>query len=437
MNLSSYLANLRDRIELPAPNDLTRQIVDGRKRMKKRSVCYYPFFDSTTELISHFYRANWYLPRVEGLCEKVFFPVLNRDSQRMGVRPSYMGPSVSDSAHCVLKGIGEGFWEELISSKVVLLWKPISKEERDFFEAIDIKCVNVDTNDPEAAEYGEYCRILWKYLMSGKDRADHLKESENRFKEIAKPLMSASERACVFGTGPSLEKAFTFDFTSCLNIVCNSIVQNDPLMNHLQPKFLCAGDVVSHLGVSAYASQFRKDLVEQILERDIHFFTTAQFGFLLLVNHPALREKTILIDQTRKDPTFDLLEVFAAPQLDSTLNIHMLPLAATFADEIFLLGCDGKSQNRNNEDFWAHAKGSQYDDLVESGHRCHPTFDINRQKSTYDRYLKSVEMTVLKGEAEHGKKYWVLSPSNTLPLTSRLISEHRLKYIQSGKRIIT
>ncbi len=91
-----------------------------------------------------------------------------------------------------------------------------------------------------------------------------------------------------------------------------------------------------------------------------------------------------------------------------------------------MLGCDGKSETRDNEDFWAHARKAQYDELVDSGHRCHPTFDRNRQKTTYQRFLDSVEETVTTGERKHGKVYRSLQPSNIPALKPRALSPERL-----------
>jgi hypothetical protein len=99
------------------------------------------------------------------------------------------------------------------------------------------------------------------------------------------------------------------------------------------------------------------------------------------------------------------------------MNIHMLPLAATFAREIQLLGCDGKDAKRDNEDFWAHADGAQYRDKVASGHECHPTFDAHRQRSTYDRYVHSIEVTI-QGGRQLGYRYECLSKSSIPILNS-------------------
>ncbi|OVE73463.1 hypothetical protein BVX94_03855 [bacterium B17] len=208
------------------------------------------------------------------------------------------------------------------------------------------------------------------------------------------------------------------------------------MLDHINPDFICAGDVVSHIGVSRYAEVFRQDLVKVLKERkDTYFVTSASFGYLLILNHPEIEEKVILIKQSVHNPNYDLHRLFALPYLASTLNIHMLPLAGTFVDKIFIIGCDGKSANKDNEDFWAHAQKAQYHDLVDTGHKCHPTFDVHRQKSTYDRFINSTEESIRAGESLHGKQYVTLQRSNIPVLSGRKISTEWLNEQPVGQPV--
>ena len=114
----------------------------------------------------------------------------------------------------------------------------------------------------------------------------------------------------------------------------------------------------------------------------------------------------------------------------------MLPLANTFCDTIFLLGCDGKRPDKNNEDFWAHAETAQYQNMVITGHQCHPTFDVHRQKSTYGRYNDSVFHSINIGETQYGKKYYTLEKSNILGLENRLVPQSLNYELNSAGEII-
>lgn len=389
------------------------------------SVCYYPPFASQEELANHYYRARWYLPRVPKRCEQVFlFQTFGGTDAKPGPRPEHMCEAPTDGSHIVIR---QGWLENIkmvFRSQLVLVWRDYKKHKLTRFAElfVGVKVVNVDIDDLDSKEYGAYCSLIWKWLTSEKDRQLVLQQNRRRFEAVAEEIEAKQyRRACVFGTGPSLEDALQFDYSGCLTIVCNTIVQNDALLDHLEPAFVCAGDVISHFGLSTYARKFREDLIRALKTRDLYLFTTASFAPVLLFNHPEIEDKVILIDQTFKGPNYNLRVSFGAPQLDSTLNIHMLPLASTFVKEIWILGCDGKSKTRSNEDFWAHAEGAQYHDLVDTGHLCHPTFDVHRQKSTYPRFLKSVEETVLTGEREHGIVYRCLRPSNVPVLAERSV----------------
>ncbi len=391
------------------------------------SICYYPTFSSIEDLTNHYHRAAWYLPLVPNLCEQVlFYQKFDPNSCLPGPRPDYMAPPPHDFSHAKIRRWGVSFFFYLLRARAILIWKHMDSDPWiRWAKFLAIETVHLDTENPSAQEYGKYTSLLWD-LSGTFQKNSIIKENQLRFLDLAEELVLKDyQGACVFGTGPSLELAAEYDFTHYLNIVCNSIVKNPALLDHIQPRFLTAGDALSHFGVSQYAHQFRNDLLATLKkDPNITFVTTACFGFLLLRHYPEIRDRTILIEQTVNAPNFDLKNNFGLPILDSTLNIHMIPLAATFARNIFLLGVDGKKSSGDNEDFWPHSKTSQYHDLVDTGHQCHPTFDENRQKDTYNRYLASVRETIASGELEKGIDFWVLGSSNIPEFERRKVRLH-------------
>lgn len=414
---------LRARLAKMLSAGLRKTVSFGRRGLRRRHrVVFYPVFTDSDELTSHYYRACWYLPFVPRHCEEV---VLVADpGVPLGERPGHMCAPQETPAHIRIRRGKFRAWLSLLRADLILTWRDAadSGAMRLLRALSDAPIVNVGTRDLNAKEYGTYCSLIWQHLTPRVEREVLLTQEHNRFLSVAEKLRQrAFGQACVFGTGPSLERAYEYCFDGALTIVCNSIVQDDRLLDHIQPRFICAGDVVSHLGVSSYAQQFREDLSRVLRARDVYFVTTASFGYLFLCHYPDLREKVFLINQTQPGPNYDLSVHYGTPQLDSTLNIHMLPLAATFANRIWILGCDGKSRSRDNEDFWAHAETAQYYSLVDSGHLCHPTFDIHRQASTYDRFIRSAESTVTSGERLHGIEYISLVPSNIPVLRERSV----------------
>jgi len=403
-------------------NHMSAKVTRPREKSVDKIATYYPRFKSAEDLTSHYHKALWYLPRLPGILENVYMFRRIAGDATPGNRPPYMFQAHRDGSHILVKKGIFHFVKRLYRSRLILVWKNYNPTLWKFLKYFGFHAVNIDADDLSSKEYGRYCDLFWVELLDKKEKFKILSENYRRFYQVASGIKE-KKYSCssVFGTGPSLEKAYDFDFRGCLTIVCNSIIQNSEMMAHINPQFICAGDVVSHFGVSRYAEKFREDLLKTLQARDIYFFTTASFGYLLTLNHPEIREKTILVEQAVAGPNYDLLHGFGLPLLASTLNIHMLPLAATFSDEIFLLGCDGKSTEKDNEDFWAHAKSSQYNELVDSGHRCHPTFAVHRRQSTYRAYLQSIESFIATGEKKYGKTFLALRPSNIPILRSRQI----------------
>lgn len=411
-----------------------KELIYGKK---ESSIVYYPAFDSSEELTSHYYRACWYFPAQDNECKAVY--LYRKSDVELLDKPEYMGKSNVPTDHIMIKTELLKLRRVAENARVVLLWNNCEDGFVEVLRQKGVIVVNIATNDETAAEYGRYCDLIWRYFKPDKEKKQIIQNSYNLFAKRAVEIKKKNwKTGCVFGTGPSLETAKEFDFTNCVSVVCNSIVQNKDLLAHINPQFVTAGDVVSHLGVSLYAEVFRRDLVEYLKNSEAYYLTTAPFGYLLLEQCPEIAHKVILVEQQTDEQNFDLTQLFCLPKLDSTFNIHMLPIIHTFCDNILILGCDGKSKTRNNEDFWAHAQEAQYFDLVDTGHKCHPTFDINRKKNTYDRYQDSVIHSVVEGQKRHGKRYYTLQQSYIDALEDkRLPDELRKKFNDRGQLILS
>ena len=395
-----------------------------RKAGVSNSVVYYPTFKSSEELSNHYHRACWYLPYKKNVIEEV--KLFSDGAASIQERPKYMAPPVSPSEHiCDLKDMDI---ESLVAAKCVLLWDYPSETLIQKFQKLGIKPFNITTNDLNTAEYGNYCKVLWQ-LTSNEEKDKIIESSHTRFKHYLKRLASKEYKAAaVFGTGPSIDLAPEFDFSQCFTHSCNTVILSEELMGAIKPDFLSAGDVVSHFGISEYAHQYRERLHLTLQSTDCMFLTTSQFGYLFMVQYPDVADKVLVSDQRGFLPNYDLNSDWNLPCLDSVFNIHMAPTASTFSDTIFVLGCDGKNPDESlNEDFWQHSKKAQLHNLVDSGHMCHPTFDVHRQKSTWDGYQNSVQQTCGLGENLYGKRFFTLHPSYTVGLNTRFIDIEELQ----------
>lgn len=417
-----------------------RRILAGFDRPKERlsQVCYFPEFTDRDQFLNHQRRAGWYLTGAGTPFERVVMAKSKEVAPGTDDWPDFMGRDRFDLDEIDVLENGSPYHQELVNSKVIAIWKPVDAGTLSYLKKLfpGAYIMTVATDDPTAVEYGQYCTVQWR-MAPVEERQKLLEDSHERFRAALERQRSAGKTtAAVFGTGPSLDLAWDHDFSNSLTVVCNSIVSNTELVEHLDPTFICAGDAVSHYGVSAYAEKFRADLATVLNSRDAYLFASAPFGYLMTRKHPEIAEKIIICEQTSNGPNFDLETVWALPRMDSTLNIHMLPIAGTFSDTVYMLGLDGKDPNPdNNEDFWSHSKAAQYHDLVDSGHIAHPTFATNRLIATEDRYLSSVHESCLAGEAI-GKFFFSLAKSFTPAIHARPAPKHLMKKRNGLSRLL-
>lgn len=398
-----------------------------KKTCKTKKITYYPKFNTGKDISNHYFRASWYLPEVNEVLKKINFFINDEIEEDIKV-PSCFSQTKYSTEHLKIIKWRIRYFYEILSSDAVLLWDSSKERSRvKLLKWFGIHIINVDSSCLKSKEYGVYPSIIWHYLLSDKAKSTILANQHAKFLQ-SKIHVDKLNKKCstVFGTGPSIDDAYKFDFSNSVNIVCNSIVQNSELLEHINPDYITAGDAVSHIGISLYADTFRKDLLNALETRDLYYFGTIEIGYILLLHYPELSNKIILISQRTNGPVYDLTQCFISPRLASTMNIHMLPLAATFSDSIFILGADGKNPVKSkNEDFWAHSKSAQYHSLVESGHLCHPTFDLHRQVDTYDKYIDSTKRTIEIGELKFKKSYVSLAPSFVEPLSKRFFRDYK------------
>ncbi len=419
-DLAFVMAQARGR----APQDADR---------KSPEVVYYPRFETEQDLADHYFRAQWYLGGNGSSVDRISFWTSHEAPSVRPVGFSKNDTIKSENIECI--DDETAYVERLFKAKIVLIWKSVDRHTLEFIrEAFPgSEVLTVATDDPMSPEFERYCIVQWLALAE-KDRARVLTKNALKLKKALSGVETAgSGNAVVIGTGTSTEQAFEYDFSDCLTVVCGTLISNPKLMKHIQPDFICAGDVVSHFGVSEYAERFRRDLELYLSQSGAFFLTTARIGYVLTAHYPHLSEKIILCDQLTDDPVIDLNGYFALPRLGSTLNTLMLPLASTFADRIYLLGFDGRNPNADeNDNFWAHSELAHYRDLIYSSHAYHPTFNSLRQAATYTRFVKSTEQSFVAGEM-WGKRYYSLTASHIPALKARPAPERVLTKSEDAK----
>jgi hypothetical protein len=214
----------------------------------------------------------------------------------------------------------------------------------------------------------------------------------------------------VFGTGPSLDMAWERDFSDGYRIVCNTIVRNRALLDHLRPHFIVAGDAIYHFGNNLHAYAFRCDLERALADRPMLLITRDLFHPLFAHYHPAVRERAVAAESEPEGLHLDMLARPVYHQMANILNCLMLPLATALADEVYFLGFDGRAPGEQL--FWKNSDANAYNELKPAIMAAHPAFFSQTDYSSYAcDHSANAERIMAAGEAL-GKRFVCLNPSH-------------------------
>ncbi len=273
-------------------------------------------------------------------------------------------------------------------------------------------------------------------------------------------------KAYVFGTGPSLEKlGKDFDYSDGFRLICNSIVRNKELLNHIKPHLLVFGDAQHHSSPCMYADMFRKAVIEAMHETDCFILTKDYYLPLLLTHCPELMNKSIgieapgvwdlslreilftILQNPHKLPwftkipgheeayNFPTLEKFYVRSAGSVLPSYMIPIASSVCNDVYILGADGLDPRGRNPDetfIWAYSSSCQFDE--QSAFETHPSYFRDRPNvEKFDIYSEKFNELIEYGESV-GKKYYSLAPSHIPALAKRFCQSYcRANHNNDGK----
>ncbi len=236
-------------------------------------------------------------------------------------------------------------------------------------------------------------------LSLNRNKKKDLQQSQERLSKALSEI-GHQNRAYVFGTGPSLEQAFSRKFDDGLCIACNSMVKNRQLMDHLKPKIIIFCDPIFHAGCSAYAMEFRKSLQETLNRHKCYLFVPFRDYALYKANMKKDITNRIIGIPLKgiSEPNLNLNKSFHVMSTRNVITLMSLPVACTIADEINILGCDGKKIT-DNQYFWSHHKKSQINEHMETIKKCHPAFFNIDYNDYYKEHCETLETMLLAGEA--------------------------------------
>jgi len=373
------------------------------EREGARDVVLHPAFDSPAAFGDVLNRLGWYFPA--GTVGDLDLTVSVRGDVASARNHAPVAQGSFETDHLPLSNVDPGTLEERASTADrLLVWDATARLSGPAIR----NAANIDVVDPEFYSHTE--PVAWGQVSAAarsglSDRSRAVYESLERRAEDW-------DTSHVFATGPSLDRAFEREFPEdALSVICNSIVRNDDLLDHLDPDVLTFADPVFHFGPSEYAVQFREDAARAIREYDLVAIVPEEYRELLVGHYPDLVDRVVgmrsVYDDTIRFPTAEDLQVMGTANIMTKL---MLPVASELTDHVRIVGADGRKEEESY--FWEHSDIGQYDDeLMNTAFETHPAFFRDRVYTDY--YEQHVEL--LKNVIEYGEKrgieYDSLTPS--------------------------
>jgi len=272
---------------------------------------------------------------------------------------------------------------------------------------------------------------VWHQLINAIypfDRLAVIRESRERLVSFyAKQKALNKDKVFVLGTGPSLAKYKSYDYSNSLKIVCNTIVRDKETWDFLRPDIIVASDAIYHFDFNELAEKFREDLKERLRENpDCLFGYTDLFHSFISREFKEFADRLVPIPCDTTVPEYintDILNKFEVGPFSNILGLLMLPLGCSFSKNIYLLGFDGRKPN--DKLFWNYSKKHSYKELIQKVKDAHPCFFeksvpesnpgiyVQNAFSNFDNTLSALE--------ERGWKFNVLNDSTTPGLKNRRV----------------
>jgi len=230
-----------------------------------------------------------------------------------------------------------------------------------------------------------------------------------------------SEQAFVFATGPSLRNAFKLRFRGDeLTIICNSIVKDRELLEHIRPKILTFADQVFHFGPSDYAVAFRHDALRVIQEYQCKCIVPEDRALLLALHYPEIVDDIIAMPLGRQ-LNFPTPGVLYVEPTENIMTLFMIPVASALARKVYFCGADGRTPGERY--FWQHDDRAQYQSLLQNAVEWHPSFFRDRHmEAYYSKHCDTLERQLVYGEAR-GIHYISLTRSKIPALAQRYAAD--------------
>lgn len=400
-------------------------------------IVYYPAVKTAKTLGELLARTAWYLPDMAHAT--VVLPVAD-PMLAPAPAPEWMGTACTPSFAVEKVSIGDNpdATALLARADCVLLWDDeLNIMERYNMAGVTCRIINVSKASQKMRHEAYHNAIMRGEFQSEAERRADLEDCRDRLK-AAIPAMKRG-RSYVFGTGPSLAEAMNHDFSDGATIICNTIIRNKALLDHIRPDCIVAADPALHFGTSRYAASFRADLVEAMETYGSRLFIPLGYYALFVRHYPHLRSQTFgvpVAPAAIDNISTDLAESYQIACYANILTMFLLPLGSTLADEVHVFGCDGRAPSGVPEDnaspFWEHHAASEYEDEYHTLHLAHPGFFMLNLQEWYDDHCHNVALLAERMEAR-GKGVVTRSRSFIPALAHRLTPGLRERYLPQAE----
>lgn len=304
----------------------------------------------------------------------------------------------------------------LSAAQRVLLWKWKSIFSPEIIRRIHL----TEMGDPWFYSTVECDTWTKLFSRSSSPLVEHTDRVSNKNFWAMKDALSGRRVSYVFTTGPSIASAKNFTYPqSAIKIICNSMVKDESLLEHIKPDVLTFADPVFHFSANRYSVEFRRLMLRCVEKFSCYCVVPAAYASLLLAHHPSLENRIIGVhsDPEATDWLVPECNALTVKPTENILTMLMLPIAARLSDEINILGADGRKPDEKY--FWKHNASTQMTDLMSDVERMHPSFFRDRSYvDYYDKHCAIMSNWCERLEKD-GKKITSLTTSYIPALATR------------------
>ena len=407
----------------------SRKIINklfGSGRQVKTIVLYPPIVNRKTfgEILN---RVCWYLPESSEINPDIIVPV----SERLlsdGIDVPSMSPPASQFNFLrpmnSLRFISNEEAKSLLKkADQILVWNKAFLSKPHILRRLHKARIG-DPSYLDKVEMADFA-LLYESMMSKEIRQRYHELSVSNYKRLINESRQFKD-AYLFMAGPSLERAYDFDFPSdSLRIICNTIPTDTRVVEHIKPQVYVFADPTL-FGPSLFGAKVRSRMLEIVNKYGCYVIAPDIQIPLLMHHYPELANNIIGMPSLQGTRNWNCPspERFYIKATGNIVTMYMLPVATAVADNIYILGADGMPPEGQMLPL-AHSRFSYSDELLNSMSKIHPPPLRNISRAmVYKAHYKALEDFISFGESL-GKKYHSLAESYIPAISKRYVDKQK------------